>query len=217
VQMLHPFLGSIQQYTEECEESNRYRPASCPQCDSKQRMARHGFYSRSVVDVGLECVIRVRRYLCRACRRTVSLLPDFVLPYLRFTIRMMGLFLKARLAEGQTLRAAAESAKQKDAPYQRGQGWVRRFIGQAENVSAAMAGLVQPVAASDFVTKAMSMLEQTGWVEGHRFLFERLRVHLLGWPRFLSPSGIAVRNGRVIASRGTPPHSTCMDSESPPA
>src|SRR2546426_2139434 len=61
----------------------------------------------------------------------VSLLPEFVLPYLRFTIRMMGMFLKARLAESQTLRAAAEAAKQKDAPYQRGQGWVRRFRRQA--------------------------------------------------------------------------------------
>ena len=217
MQMLHPFLGSIQQYIEQCEESERYRPASCPQCDSKQRLATHGFYRRSVVDVELECVIRVRRYLCRGCRRTVSLLPEFVLPYLRFTLRMMGMFLNARLAEGQTLRAAAEAAKQKDAPYQRGQGWVRRFIGQAENVSAALAGLVQPVAAPDFVTKAMCMLKQSGWVEGHRFLFERLRVHLLGWPRFLAPAGIAVRIARAIAGRGTPPHSTCMDSESPPA
>ena len=217
MQMLHPFLGTIQQYVEQCEESDRYRPASCPQCDSKQRLATHGFYRRSVVDVELECVIRVRRYLCRGCRRTVSLLPEFVLPYLRFTLQMIGMFLNARLAEGQTLRAAAEAVKQKDAPYQRGQGWVRRFIGQAENVSAALAGLVQPVAAPDFVSKAMCMLKQTGWVEGHRFLFERLRVHLLGWPRFLAPAGIAIRIGRVIGGRGTPPHSTCMDSESPPA
>ncbi len=195
MQMLHPFPGSIQQYIEQCEESDRYRPARCPQCDSKQRLATHGFYRRSVVDVELECVIRVRRYLCRGCRRTVSLLPEFVLPYLRFTLRMMGMFLKARLAEGQTLRAAAEAVKQKGAPYQRGQGWVRRFIGQAENVSAALAGLVQP----------------------DRFLFERLRIHLLGWPRFLAPAGIAVKIARAIGGRGTPPHSTCMDSESPPS
>lgn len=208
MQMLHPFLGSIQQYMEQCEGSDRYRPASCPQCDSKQRMATHGFYRRSVVDVELECVIRVRRYLCRGCRRTVSLLPEFVLPYLRFTIGMMGLFLKARLAEGQTLRAAAEAAKEKDAPYQRGQSWVRRFIGQAEKVSAALAGLVEPAAAPDFVSKAMCMLEETGWVEGHRFLFERLRVHLLGWPRFLAPSGIAVRIAR--ASPAGEPHHTAL-------
>ena len=30
--------------------------------------------------------IRVRRYLCQACQRTVSLLPEFALPYLRFSV-----------------------------------------------------------------------------------------------------------------------------------
>lgn len=217
MQMLHPFLGSIQQYIEECEESDRYRPASCPQCDSKQRLATHGFYRRSVVDVELECVIRVRRYLCRGCRRTVSLLPEFVLPYLRFTIRMMGMFLRARLVEGQTLRAAAEATKQKEGPYQRGQDWVRRFRRQAESVSAALAGLVQPVTGSDFVSKALGMLEQTGWIRAHRFLFEQLRAHLLGWPEFLAPSGMPVRMSPAAGATGHPPHSTCMESESPPA
>jgi hypothetical protein len=180
-------------------------------------LATHGFYSRSVVDVELECVIRVRRYLCRACRRTVSLLPEFVLPYLRFTIRMIGLFLKARLAEGQTLRASAEAAKQKDAPYQRAQGWIRRFRRQAESVSAALAGLVQPVTESDFVGKALGMLEQTGWIRAHRFLFEQLRAHLLGWPEFLAPAGMPVRMRPAVTSSGNPPQNTCIDSESPPA
>ena len=147
----------------------------------------------------------------------VSLLPEFVLPYLRFTIRMMGMFLKARLAESQTLRAAAEAAKQKDAPYQRGQGWVRRFRRQAESVSAALAGLVWPVTGSDFVSKALGMLEQTGWIRAHRFLFEQLRAHLLGWPEFLAPAGMPVRIRTAVTSSGNPPQSTCMDSESPPA
>jgi hypothetical protein len=31
------------------------------------------------VDVTFDGVIRVRRYLCRFCKRTVSLLPDFAL------------------------------------------------------------------------------------------------------------------------------------------
>jgi hypothetical protein len=33
------------------------------------------------------------------------------------------------------------------------------------------------------------MLEAIGWIAAHRFLFGELRVHLLGWPRFLIPSG----------------------------
>jgi transposase-like protein len=85
MQMLYPFRGSIQQYIERVgsiEEANRCRPAACPQCKSKEPLVCHGFYKRTVAEIGWDGVIRVRRYLCGACRRTVSLLPEFVLPYL---------------------------------------------------------------------------------------------------------------------------------------
>ena len=196
MQMLYPFRGSIQQYIEQVEsigEADRYRPASCPQCESKQPLMCHGFYKRTVADMGSDCVIRVRRFLCRACRRTVSLLPEFVLPYLRFTIRVISAFLKARLLLEHTLIAAAGAAQQAGMPYQRGQQWVRRFRRQAESLSAALSALVRPVAAADFVKRAIQMLEATGWIPAHRFLFEQLRQHLLGWPKFLAPAGFAVR------------------------
>ena len=220
MQMLYPFGGSIQQYVERIgsgEEANRWRPASCPQCESKQSLVCHGFYKRTVADVDSDYMIRVRRYLCSACHRTVSLLPEFALPYLRFTIMVIGAFLKARLLLGQTLKAAAETAHQAGMPYQRGQQWVRRFQRQAESVSAALAALVRPIVASDFVSKAIVMLEETGWVEAHRFLFQQLRQHLLGWPEFLAPAGVPVRIPNAVASDGRSPQSTCMDSKSPRA
>ena len=89
-------------------------------------------------------------------------------------------------------QTCTETAHQAGMPYQRGQQWVRRFRHQAESVSAALAALVRPMVAADFVNKAVQMLEETGWVQGHRFLFEHLRRHLLGWPEFLAPAGIAV-------------------------
>jgi hypothetical protein len=33
------------------------------------------------------------------------------------------------------------------------------------------------------------MLESTGWITAHRFLFDGVRGHLLGWPRGLAPAG----------------------------
>ena len=105
MQMLYAFSGSIQQYIERVgssEEAARCRPATCPQCESQRPLGCHGFYKRTVVDLDVEYVIQVRRYLCGACRRTVSLLPEFVLPYLRFAIVVMAAFLKARLCRGQT-------------------------------------------------------------------------------------------------------------------
>ena len=217
MQMLYAFAGSIQEYIERAassEEANRCRPAACPQCASKRPLMSHGFYSRTVADEDQEYVIRVRRYLCRGCRRTVSLLPEFVLPYLRFTILVIGAFLKARLLLGQTLKAAAATAHQVDMPYQRGQQWLRRFRRQAESVSAALAGLVRPIVAADFVTKAIQMLEEAGWVPAHRFLFAQLRQHLLGWPEFLAPAGIAVTMPRADNPNRRSPHSTCISSDS---
>ena len=188
MQILHPFPGSVQQYTEQLADPNRYRPSSCPQCLARHPLIAHGFYTRTLVDVAFDGILRLRRYLCQSCKRTVSLLPEFVLPYLRSSIVVIALFLLARLLQGQTL-AAAMKTTQTAMPYQRGQFWMRRFRRQAEGSCAALAALTTPAPATDFVRRALRMLESTGWIAAHRFLFADLRYHLLGWPRSLAPAG----------------------------
>ena len=96
------------------------------------------------MDVEFDGTIRVRRYLCRCCKRAVSLLPKFALPYMRFGIVVIAFFLVGRLLLGRTLTAAADAAKLVTMPYQRGQFWVRRFRQQAEKLCAALAALVVP-------------------------------------------------------------------------
>jgi transposase-like protein len=188
MQILHPFAGSVQQYTERLADPDSHRPANCPQCQEKRPLTAHGFYTRTLTDTAFEGVIRVRRYLCNACQRTVSLLPEFVLPYLRSSLPVIALFLIARLLRGQTLEAAAQTAPP-SMPYQRGQLWIRRFRAQTEGLCAALAALTQPIPAPDFVHRALAMLESTGWIAAHRFLFVGVRCHLLGWPRGLAPDG----------------------------
>jgi len=189
MQILHRFAGSIQRYSEELSDPGRYRPDHCPQCEANCPLRAHGFYTRTLVDIAFDGTIRVRRYLCRCCKRTVSLLPDFALPYLRFGIVVIALFLVARLLLDLTLKAAAESARLAAMPYQRGQFWVRRFRRQSEKLCAALAALIAPPAAPDFTSRSLQMLESIGWIAAHRFLFAGLRVHLLGWPAFLAPAG----------------------------
>lgn len=189
MQMLHTFRGSIQQYLEEISDPDRYRPNVCPQCQARCPLIGHGFYSRTLVDVAFNGVIRVRRYLCRLCKRTVSLLPEFALPYLRFSLFVIRLFLVVRLLQGQSLRGAAGAASQPHMPYQRGQFWIRRFQKQAAALCTALASLTTVRVAADFLNRALYMLEAIGWIAAHRFLFARLRMHLLGWPRFLIPHG----------------------------
>ena len=185
MQILHPFAGSIQQYIQQLSDPDRYRPGHCPQCQVKRPLSAHGFYTRTLIDTDFDGPIPVRRYLCQSCQRTVSLLPEFVLPYLRSSILLIGLFLLARLLHAQTLAAAAKASM----PYQRGQFWIRRFRRQAETLCIALAALARPAPAPDFVSRALLMLESTGWIAAHRFLFATLRCHLLGWPHSLVPDG----------------------------
>jgi len=188
MQILHPFAGSVQQYTEQLADPDGYRPGHCPQCHTKHPLTAHGFYTRTLIDTAFDGNIRVRRYLCQACQRTVSLLPDCILPYLRSSLTVSALFLIARLFHGRTLQSAAASAPP-SMPYQRGQFWARRFRAQGAALCATLAALTQPAPAPDFVHRALTMLESTGWIAAHRFLFASLRCHLLGWPRSLAPDG----------------------------
>ena len=213
MQMLHPHCGSIQNYIKQLGDSDRYRPSCCPLCQAKQALIAHGFYSRTLVDVAFEGVIRVRRYLCRLCRRTVSLLPEWALPYLRFSIPIVACFLKARLLDAQSLKASAEAAGQPAMPYQRGQHWIRRFKKQAPTLSAALVALTAAIAGSSFVSKALGMLETVGWVAAHRFLFRELRAHLLGWPRSLAPNGRSTTLVSACGSGGDETHTICMEPE----
>jgi hypothetical protein len=193
MQILHRFAGSVQEYLKQITDPDLCRPDRCPLCEARPALIARGFYSRTLVDLDFDGSIRVRRFLCVICRRTVSLLPEFALPYLRFSIPVISLFLVARLLEGRTLKAAAAAAAQPDMPYQRGQFWIRRFRAQAVALCAALVARAAATSAASFVARALQMLQAVGWIPGHRFLFSELRFHLLGWPAFLVPSGIPAR------------------------
>lgn len=59
------------------------RPAVCPVCKQKDTLVVLGHYERSctVKGTGRIAEIKVRRFVCKACRRTVSMLPSFAQPY----------------------------------------------------------------------------------------------------------------------------------------
>src|ERR1700684_1604126 len=150
MQILHPFAGSVQQYAEQLTDPDCYRPGHCPQCQTKHPLTAHGFYTRTLIDTAFDGVLRVPRFLCGPCARTVSLRPEFALPSLRSSLTVIALFLIARLLRRQTLQSAAATTPP-PMPYQRGQFWIRRFRAQVEVLCATLAALTQPAPAPDFL------------------------------------------------------------------
>ena len=57
-------------------------PSRCPNCSQSKALLALGYYSRSVSRAGIGALlISVRRFRCRSCRKTTSLLPSFAQPY----------------------------------------------------------------------------------------------------------------------------------------
>jgi hypothetical protein len=86
------------------------RPASCPLCGHLAHepgkplgIVGHGTYSRQVLGVAGttgECVTRIRRYLCRGCRRTIAVLSDYLHPGRWYAAGVILEALRLHLVEG---------------------------------------------------------------------------------------------------------------------
>jgi hypothetical protein len=57
-------------------------PVRCPHCAAEKSCAALGYYGRNVTH-GLRKILRIfiRRFRCRSCKKTVSILPSFAQPY----------------------------------------------------------------------------------------------------------------------------------------
>ena len=82
MQLLVPYQGTPDTYVQLGAETRMMPPSPCPNCGCNRKLRLLGYYERFVsTTVGGLARMRVRRFRCRDCRRTVSLLPDFCLSY----------------------------------------------------------------------------------------------------------------------------------------
>ena len=73
---------SPDRYVNENFQRSIQRPIECPRCGTRNALAALGYYSRNVTSAGRGVLrISVRRFRCRLCGRTVSILPSFAQPY----------------------------------------------------------------------------------------------------------------------------------------
>lgn len=122
----------------------------CPFCIPSHRLRCHGFYARwAVTDTGMQRTW-VRRLLCPATGRTVSLLPDFLVPRKLFVAAVIATFLHAFVWLAHSLAAAAGAATGIRPSRQKGRFWCRAVLARAESIRTYAAGL--PATAPDTLT-----------------------------------------------------------------
>ena len=95
MQLIVAFDGDPEIYVRQAAHRKTERPPECPNCGSKRCLEAHGYYPRwvSAGERGKPTSIKVRRFRCRVCRLTTSMLPDFAQPYRVVATDTVGKFL----------------------------------------------------------------------------------------------------------------------------
>ena len=105
MQRIYPVSLSPELY--QAQEAHRQivPETTCPACCRCDSLHRHGSYSRWVTcSVGRAISIIVARFLCSACRSTISYLPDFALSYRLVNAQTVDAFLQGDLQRDDVRR-----------------------------------------------------------------------------------------------------------------
>jgi len=88
---------TIEQYVKEQFHKRMRAPSQCPICGRFHGLWGHAYYERGGTDtLGKLITFWVRRFICRYCRKTVSLLPFFAQPYRLVNHMTLEAFLEER-------------------------------------------------------------------------------------------------------------------------
>lgn len=84
--LFHNFGVALITYAEKGLDNDFPTYHSCPNCSSINTLHRHGFYRRYGITEEVTDVIPICRQQCPSCKKTFSILPDFLIPYYQHTL-----------------------------------------------------------------------------------------------------------------------------------
>lgn len=104
-------------------------------------MHKHGHYDRTVTSKSESVIIPIYRWLCPHCRTTVSILPDFLVPWARFTTWIREAAMKRKIAQ-TAYQKIAETVTTPSIGVSRStiKRWWRRHLERVSGVALWIAG-----------------------------------------------------------------------------
>lgn len=121
-----------QEYIDQEKHKASVCPAVCARCGGKSCLIGHGYYLRKAKDEQRSYFIWVKRWLCKICHRTGSVLPNFLFCCRHYLVRVIQAVVVAFYECGQNWKRVAESCAQQGTPSLRTmQRWCKAFARQA--------------------------------------------------------------------------------------
>lgn len=107
-----------------------YQPDKCLLCQTSESLVRHGVYWRKPRDGEQVYRIPIQRWWCKACRHTVSALPDFVMRFRWYVVGVIQGVVSGR-EEGGATWGQLHAQVGKWLHQRTMQRWCKSFSGQA--------------------------------------------------------------------------------------
>jgi Domain of unknown function (DUF6431) len=179
----------VHEYVERSSSLVFPRPSECPHCRVVDQFIGHGFYERKALSPTQVYVLRIKRWYCTACQRTVSLLPSFLLRFRHYLLEVIQWVVVARFEDATSWAQVARRCAVDGAPSSR---TIRRWCDAlAEYASVWWAAIQQTLAEHD---AASPLLDPLGESAGPRDDFGELSraaprallqaaLHLLAWAK----------------------------------
>lgn len=181
-----------EEYNARCGEVLAFRPALCPRC-SATRINLHDWYPRWAVYLDRDIRIRVRRFRCAVCRKTIAALPSFLHRYRHYALRVIEAVVVGRCAEGKPWSELG--------PSRRSAGrWWKAFQAQAGAwlASAQAALAVAAPGASDLDPHKQPASPQVALLRVGRILAYWLAPACIDWLRVMWCWGWNAGIGRLM-------------------
>ncbi|SES71539.1 DUF6431 domain-containing protein [Anaerobranca gottschalkii] len=89
MQYIHDFKISIKTYCENNIHNDYPEFNICPMCKAHVNLEKKGFYKRYAITLHNIYQIKIRRYYCPCCKKTLSILPSFLLPRYQYSLEVI--------------------------------------------------------------------------------------------------------------------------------
>jgi transposase-like protein len=116
------FGSSVKDYAERGKGNQFPRREKCPHCQRQDKVIWYGFYSRWCHQV----TIVIKRYFCKHCLKTFSLMPSFLCHRISETVEVVERILW-QIDQGKSYRESREAVGRPELSYQRVQYWRKRW------------------------------------------------------------------------------------------
>jgi hypothetical protein len=170
-----------QAYIDQEKHKDSPRPESCPGCRGQGCLIGHGYYLRKAKDEQRSYFILVKRWLCKICHKTVSILPNILFPYRHYLVRVIQGVVVAYYECVQNWKRVRQTCTQLGTPDLRTmQRWCKAFGGHA---SAWLSGVQTFLAQQDSGSPWLDAQGEAPQAANTAIALLAASVHLLAWAK----------------------------------